>query len=269
MRFRIRVGGWLFLALLLLLQNAAAHEFWLAPVAHRIDPGDRLIAHIRVGQHLVGDTQPYLPGNTHRFEIELAGKTIAVTSRIGDIPALDQPVADEGLAILVHVSNDFSLVYNKEGLFESFLAYEGLTPMLAEHRRRGLPMTGFRERYQRFAKALVRVGNGAGSDRRLGLEFEWVLESTPASGSALRARLYWQGRPLPGAQARLFAAAGERVEERVLTTDGDGRIELSSPPAGRLMLNAVRLIALDPSRSDEANGAVWKSYWTSLSFALP
>ncbi|MCB1761300.1 MAG: DUF4198 domain-containing protein, partial [Gammaproteobacteria bacterium] len=219
-----------------------------------------------VGQHFVGDTQPYLPANTHRFEIDLAGATIPVAARIGDIPALDQAVTDTGLAIVAHVSNDFTLEYGREGLFESFLAYEGLTPMLAEHRRRGLPMTGFKERYQRFAKALVQVGDRPGSDRRLGLAFEWVLQSNPylSSQRPLRARLYWRGEPLAGVQARLFVNTRGEVDERVVTTDREGGVELVLPSGSEAMLNAVQLRELP-----ESSGAVWKSYWSSISFALP
>ena len=50
---------------------------------------------------------------------------------------------------------------------------------LARHAARGLPELAFREAYTRYAKSLVAVGAGKGSDARVGLKIEVVAGANP------------------------------------------------------------------------------------------
>ena len=259
--------GLLLLAVTPLLQ---AHEYWIEPQRYQLSAGDRLVAQLKVGQHFKGDVQPYLPDNINRMQIHIGDTSSDVKSRIGDLPVLDQKLAGEGLVIVSLISNIFQLNYTEAGRFEQFLAYEGLQQVLAEHRRRGLPMTGFKEAYQRFAKSLVRLGKGGGEDRLLGMRFEWLLESNPytVNTDLIQARLFWHDQPLPAAQARLFLRNGGNVQERVLTTDQSGRVTFSVEPGSEVLLNAVQMrqpAALFPAPAD----VVWISYWTTITFELP
>ena len=115
---------WLALILILLADAVAAHEFWLEPLSYHINPGDRVKVHIKVGQHFSGNTQPYLPDKSEKFNLELSGRPVDVTPRIGDIPALNLPLEDRGLALLSYVSTDYILEYRDPGRFEAFLEYD-------------------------------------------------------------------------------------------------------------------------------------------------
>lgn len=257
------------LFLLAFAMRSTAHEFWIEPKSYRIMAGENLLADLKVGQHFKGDTQAYLPGNIQRFQIATGDSIADVKSRIGDLPALNEKTAADGLVLLSLVSNTYTLEYREPGLFEKFLAYEGLDGILAQHRRRGLPMSGFKEAYQRFAKSLVQVGEGSGDDRLLGLGFEWLLEKNPyhATDNRMQARLYWRGEPLAATQARLFIRLHGRIEEKLLTTDGEGRVQFSPEPGSEIMLNAVQM--REPSdRFPAPPGSAWISYWATLTFAL-
>lgn len=260
------------LALMLLLgiAPAVAHEYWIEPYSYRIAAGERLQANLKVGQHFSGDAQLYLPANIQQLRITMGEQANDVKARIGDLPALDQVIAQPGLAVISLVSNIFTLEYKESGVFERFLAYDGLEPILAQHLQRGLPLTGFKEGYQRHAKSLVQVGNGAGEDRLLGLAFEWLLETNPyrTTDNRLQARLYWHGAPLTDTQARLFVRRAGELQEMVLRTDEQGRVSFSLEPGSEVMLNAVQM--RQPSAQFPApEGASWISYWASITFFLP
>ena len=260
------------LLMLVFTLQSAAHEYWIEPQSYQLAPGTKLVAQLKVGQHFQGDSQVYLPANIERFQIAYgaAEPVTDVSSRIGDLPALNQSVPLTGLALVSLVSNIYVLEYKERGLFEKFLAYEGLEGVLDEHRRRGLPLVGFKEGYQRFAKSLVQVGGGTGEDRLLGLRFEWLLETNPytAVDNRIQARLYWQGEPLAAAQARLFVRRAGQLEEQILITDGDGRVQFSPDPGSEILLNAVQM--REPSdRYLAPEGSAWISYWATTTFLLP
>ncbi len=250
---------------------ASAHELWLEPHAYQLQPGEPLKVEIKIGQHLKGNIFPYLPGTFHRFDITQGGKTAEVGSRAGDIPAVNEPLAREGLGIVALVSGDAYLTYDTREKFLEFVEYDGLAWVLDAHQRRGLPPQGFTEAYQRFAKALVNVGKGGGADRVLGLRFEWVLETNPYAGAegGLRARLLWQGEPLTDTQARLFIQRGGEVIEQVYRTDGEGRIRFEIEPGDEAMLNAVKMLEPRQDRERWPREVVWKSFWASVTFARP
>jgi len=261
-----------FIALLLIVVSAqlAAHEYWIEPVSYQLAPGERLKAQLKVGQRFSGDTQVYLPGNIRQFQITSGDTVSEVNSRIGDLPALDQRIPAAGLTTVSLVSNIYTLKYTESGQFEQFLAYEGLERILDEHRRRGLPASGFKEAYQRFAKSLVQVGDGNGADRLLGLGFEWLLETNPyrVADNRLQARLFWRGVPLEAVKARLFVRRDGRIEETLLTTDKQGRVRFSPQPGSEILLNAVQM--REPSsRFPAPEGSAWISYWTTMTFLLP
>jgi len=266
-----QLGKPFFTMLLLMVSlKPSAHEYWIEPHDYKIEAGDRLQANLKVGQHFRGDAQLYLPANIHQFQITASDEVNDVKSRTGDLPALDQQIALPGLALISLVSNIFTLEYKEPGLFEKFLAYEGLEPILERHLQRGLPLTGFKEAYQRFAKSLVQVGDQAGEDRLLGLAFEWLLETDPNKTAVvqLQARLYWHGAPLVDAPARLFVRRDGEIKETVLRTDDQGRVNFSARPGSEIMLNAVQM--REPSALFSApEGSAWISYWTTVTFLLP
>lgn len=257
--------SWLLLACI--TTTARGHEFWIEPLRFELPAGRSLQAHLNVGQHLRGNRQLYLPAQFEHFELRYGDSIRPVESRVGDLPAVDEPTSAAGLHVLSYVSTDKVLTYEEPGKFGRFLQDEGVEWVAAAHRRRGLPETGFREAYQRFAKALVKVGHGRGEDRPLGLAFELVLETNPytAPPGLLTARLLWQGRGFPDARVNLFRRHDGEVRKEALTTDAEGRISIDAAAGpGIYLLNAVHMI--EPPTDDD--GVVWKSLWASTTFAV-
>ncbi len=257
----------LWLLCLTLSPGAWAHEFWIEPVDFSIPAGGKLQARVRVGQEMKGNSLPLSPQSFEQFDVTSGDVTRPVYSRIGDDPAVNEPLEDDGLVILSCVSTDSQITYSEAGKFENFLAYEGIDWVLEEHRRRQLPAQGFSEGFQRFAKSLVQVGGGAGKDRPLGLLFELVAETNPytAPDSDIVVQLLWQGEPFGNAQINVFRRLAGVVERTAVTTDVTGHASIPRGlGAGVYLLNAVHMIEPPPSDDD----IVWKSLWASMTFEI-
>ena len=57
------------------------------------------------------------------------------------------------------------------------MKHKAFDSVLEDHQARGLPDTGFRESYRRYAKTLIAVGDGAGNDPSIGPASEIVALS--------------------------------------------------------------------------------------------
>ncbi|TNF22915.1 MAG: DUF4198 domain-containing protein [Rhodobacteraceae bacterium] len=258
------------LALLCLPLSAAAHEFWIDARQWQVAPGAPLQADLRVGQDFEGPSFAYLPHRTRRFDIVTGGTIAPVEGRAGDRPGLDTVAPAEGLAVVVHVTGDHLLTYTDWAIFESFLTHKAWTPVLAEHRARGLPETGFRERYSRHAKALVAVGDGRGSDGEVGLETEIVALANPYVDDlteGLPVRVLYQGKPRPGAQVEVFAKGPDgTVSVQVYEADAEGGATIAVTPGVTYLVDSVVLRPLEPEGERDP---VWESLWASLTFRVP
>lgn len=274
---RLQLFKWLksvqcYLCLSLISSLSMAHEFWIEPQQYQLAERQLLQAELKVGQHYLGESQPFFDFQFERFSIYCGDQAQPVKSRFGAIPALSQKLPCAGLNRVVYVSRPSFVVYQSAEQFQQFLQYEGLMPILAVHQQRGLPANGFKEAYRRFSKALVwQQGDGAvvTQDEPIGLAFEWVAEQSPYSETTtLRFSLLLAGQPSSDVQARLFYRdPNGQVTETVYRTDQHGQLMLSNLPAGEYMLNAVHMRPMSAQLA-KATGAVWESLWAATSFAI-
>ena len=249
---------------------ALSHEFWIDPQAYAVPEGAPLVADIRVGETLEGAAYSYIPPNFRRFEVVLGEDVTPVEGRAGDRPALNMAVPGEGLAVIVHVTRDYTLTYREAEKFLNFITHKDFPGVLEQHAARGLPETGFVERYSRHAKSLIAVGGGAGSDREVGLLTEIVALANPFTddlSAGLPVRVLYEGAPRADVQVELFARAPDgTVEVTLHRTDAEGRAVLPVTAGHSYLADAVVMRPVDPMGADNA---VWESLWASLTFAVP
>jgi uncharacterized GH25 family protein len=145
--------------------------------------------------------------------------------------------------------------------FRAYAEEEGLTPALAP--RVGAAVS---ERYSRNAKAIVQVGKGGQAQvtRPVGLPLEIVPDVPPGGGPALPVRVFYQGRPLPGALVKLTDLDRDATPLEMRRTDDEGRASFAVPARGRWRLNVVWTKPL-PAGED----AEFETVFSSLSFATP
>ena len=256
-----------FLAGFALAGPALAHEFWFEPDVFTPPANGHIEAQLRVGQDFKGSTYPYIGRDIELFTLTMGDKSEPVKGRDGDKPALSVDAPGEGLAIISYQNTYSTLRFTEWDRFTYYVDYEGLEGVIERHRERGLPETGFREKYKRCAKTLVGVGNGEGQDRLTGMQFEWVAEDNPyaVEGDSLRVRLYLDGEPYPDHAFNVFQYNGEQSLTRY-RTDAQGRATISLEGGGKFMLNAVHLFEGD-NAIDEGDPEYF-SYWASLVFGL-
>lgn len=247
---------------------SGAHEFWLSPQGFEVDPNEIMRVDIRVGQDFKGPAYGYIPDNFQRFEMVQGDDRRLVEGRIGDRPALQVKAPGAGLWVVVHETSDQFVSYTEAGKFRNFVTHKDLRGTLEAHDARGLPETGFKERYRRFAKSLIAVGDGAGADRAVGLRTEVVALANPyvddVSGG-FDVQVFFEGAPRADVQVELFERLGETVSVTQHRTDGAGRVTLPVRPGGEYLVDAVKMLPLEGA----ADGAVWESLWASLTFAVP
>ncbi len=255
------------------VSSAAAHEFWIAPQHFTIEPGEKIVAALRVGQMMRGAEHPYLTSWFRAFTVTTRDGTRNVEGFEGDMPALFYTAAQPGLYVIAYHSTADKVTFDDWDLFRSYLAYEGLDGIAEAHRARGLSEAGFTEEYTRYAKALVQVGPVDERDRDapLGLRFELVAENNPyAPGTeAVTVTLLRLGEPVAGRQIGVFRCAGE-VTRTLVTTDGRGQAAISIAGGGVFLLNAVdiRPVERDSAENNavDKDQVVWASDWASLTF---
>ncbi len=248
---------------------ASAHEFWIEPLDYQVAPDAPLVAEIKVGDKLQGATFAYVPPNFRRFDVVVDGEVIAVEGRAGDKPALNMVVDREGLATVVHVTKDYNLTYKDRATFERFCKHKDIEWACRAHDTRGLDPDVVREMYTRFAKSLVALGDGVGSDVELGLETEIVAEANPYTddlSGGFPVRVMYEGAPRADVQVELFDKAPDgTVEVRLYRTDDAGRAMLEVTPGHAYLVDAVKMLEV-PVKGD---GPAWQSRWASLTFAVP
>jgi len=258
-------------AIVLILPHAAgAHEFWIEPLKWQIAPGESLQADTRLGQMMKGAPIPLMPSAAPRFEVVTPEGVIPVHGLIGDKPALNMPSAGPGLYVIVHETRDYLLKYDDFSRFRDFVAHKDLGDTLEQHAARGLPETGFTERYHRYAKSLVAVGDGHGQDASVGFRTELVALANPYTddlSGGLPVALAFEGAPRRDAQIEVFERdAAQEVTSFMVRTDTEGRAVVPVKPGYDYMLDAVVMLPLKPAAPGDP---VWHSLWANLTFHVP
>lgn len=254
---------------------AAAHEFWIEAEDYRVEAGEPVRLDLLVGQGYRGNAQSFNPARQRRTALLGPEGEAEVTSRIGDRPAIDQPVPGEGLLIAVHETNDSILTYRDRAIFETFVAEEGLDGTLERHAERGLPEEGFREAFSRSVKALVGLGGVGAQDRALGLPVEIVVEGDPYAEpmpAEVTLLALADGEPMAGALVNVFTkpdgglAPGAEAGRLRPRADETGRVTVPLEPGTRYLANVVDMREASPEL-EERTGAVWESRWGSTTFS--
>lgn len=256
-----------------ILQVSSAHEMWLEPIKYELAPGEKVLAHEKVGQNFKGSKYAYLDSSFKELNVTINNVTRPLKPRLGSLPAVQSLNNEEGLLVLSAITTPSKITYKDRAIFDKFLKEEGLDWVFEAHKERGLPEIGFNEVYRRYPKSLVKVGSGLGKDIPLGLPLEWVVIDNPYHATGIiRMKLLWKGGPYRNAPVSLFKkpGSGKDINNTVkshLTTDKDGIVSLPVKHNDIYLINTVKMIEPDKLISDTYN-AVWESLWASITFKV-
>lgn len=263
-------------SLCILAAPLQAHEFWIEPQDYTVAEGSPVTATFRNGEEFAGSAFSYIPSRSVLFDMVTGDTVTEVPARLGDSPAFNLADTVPGLLTIVHETTDSTLTYTEKAgrsgweRFVGFAEHKQLGDVAAAHVERGLPQEMPVERYSRFAKALVAVGDGAGQDARRDLRTEFVALENPYTddvSNGLDVQLFFGDAPKADAQIEMFDKAPDGTVTITLhQTDAEGRATLPVTPGHSYLLDSVTLLPLEPAAEGDP---IWQTLWAALTFAVP
>ncbi|WP_316233787.1 DUF4198 domain-containing protein [Bradyrhizobium sp. SZCCHNPS2010] len=251
-------------ALVLMADCALAHDFWIEPSTFHPVPGAVISVSLRVGQDFIGDPVPRLSAFIAAFSVRQNGAERDVGGSDHIDPAGFLRVEGGATATISYASTG-AYIELPPGAFEDYLRLYGLDDIVASRAARGESDRLGRERFYRYAKALI-TGRAPAVDvtRPVGLAYEIVPDNDPTSRfAAFHGRVLYEGKPL--ANALVVALLHGQPSVHLAThSDGNGVISLPLPCPGIWLIKSVHMLRASFFASED-----WDSYWASLTFESP
>lgn len=263
--------GTLALALAATPAPARAEDFWLEFQPLQPTPGSELAVSLWLGKNFIPEAQQALQ----------QARTVALRHITSDADADLLPLTHDGITPplrlhlakpgghLVSLERDVTRVQLRARKFNRYLEDEGLLAPLADRKQAGEQWNRGRERYTRYVKAFVQVGELADgvSTRVLGQRLELVPDRELAglkTGDRLGVRVLFDGRPLASTQVEAFirSPAGSHTLGQPASSDVTGRVEFTITESGTVLLRTVHM-----QRCVGCDDAQWESFWATYSFA--
>lgn len=267
---RARVRGALALTFIIASSAAFGHDLWLVPGKYRlrsdevtrvfINNGDVFPESLTLfGQHRLSEVR----------SVSSAGELAVTAFRVDDKSlTFDFQSAAPGPHVIVLATRPRTVRMKAED-FEDYLAEEGLDAIAKTRKEAGKTDEPAVERYAKWAKAILDVGDGSESGRLWAEPMGQSLEIVPLDhpnriepGGTLRLRVLFEGEPLGGANLIGARALGHAREIRA-TTDSQGEATVTVTSPGRWFVRALHLAPIEGDPEVD-----WQSYWSTLSFEV-
>ena len=252
---------------LLFSAQVRAHEYWFEPETFFPAAGERTAVHLHVGDGLIKDRQerPFQAVHTPLFRgITPSGNLdLRPAQAEGALPVHVLATGQAG-GYLLAMERDWFFISLDARKFEAYLRDEGLEHVIAERAARGETDMAGRERYSRFIKSLLQVGEHRDHtyEKQAGMRLEITPLENPYAkkiGEDLLFQVMFDGKPLAG-QAVYADNRGSATQARV--TDRDGRVTMHIERAGLWLL---RLVHMRRCTAD-CGAADWESFWGAFTF---
>lgn len=265
-----RVRGALALSLALASAPGFAHDLWIVPGKYRLRAEE--VTRVFVNNGDVFPESLTLLGE-HRLS------AVHSVSSAGELPVSDFRVDGKSLtfdfqsaapgAHVIVLGTRPRTVRMKAEDFEDYLAKEGLAAIAETRKELGETGKPAVERYAKWAKTVVDVGDESGSERSWAEAVGQTLEIVPMDhpnrvqpGATLRLRVLLEGQPLAGASVTGARASGPAKEIRT-TTDDAGEALVTPTAPGRWYLRAIHM-----TRAEGDPEVDWQSFWATLTFEV-
>ena len=248
---------------------AFGHDYWLQPDSLRMKREGPVDVRLFVGDLFVPETEKALePDRYPRAEVIHGSRTQSIADakrKPGTKPLFRATLQGSG-GHLVAVDRTASTITFKAGKFTRYLKNEGLDRIVAERTKRGESDQPGRERYSRYLKSLIQVGDARDRTfaKRTGQLLELVPQSNPAfarAGDVIEVRAEFRGKPLAGAQLQAVSIGDGASKVATYRTDKAGRARVKIDRSGRWALRLVHMV-----RCTDCDGVDWESFWTTYTF---
>lgn len=258
-------------ALIVLNINIFAHEYWFECDNFFLRVNESTGVRLFVGSALKKEEErPYQAAKTDSFQMFSAGETFDMRSLAeNDKSPVLKFASDHSATFMLSMERNWSYIKLDADKFEEYLREDGMEYIIAERKRLGESEKEGRERYSRYIKTLIQVGDSrtGAAKTRVGSRIEIVPLENPYSkkvGDTLKLQVLFSGFPL--ADRAVFAdnRDGENYSSQKFTTDKDGRFSVKLTNKGVWLIRLVHMQRCSKNCSD----VDWESFWGALSFGL-
>lgn len=250
--------------------NLFAHDFWLSTGQWSASPGAKLTILANVGDRFPKPTSVTAPDRVESLKLFGHGETRDISGfrQEGQSLAADVALpASPGTYMALMVIKP-RVIEIKPPDFHSYLTHEGLDSVIRERERRGEAQKPGRELYSRYAKLLIRAGDGPSTHvtTAVGSPVELVPAVDPTGlrpGASLGVRLLANGKPVPDALiGAIYASSTGNPDDWPLKarTDAQGQATFTLNAPGPWLVRSVHMTRTADARAE------WASYWASLTF---
>lgn len=249
---------------------ALGHDYWLAPEPPSAAVGREVVVRLFRGEApKADDERPFEAERIEGFSL-LRGEAkqdLKAVGKEGSVPVARFTPRGEGGHLLAMERRPATINLEAEK-FTAYLKAEGLDAVIARREELGESRATGRERYRRYLKALVQVGDRRDMSyrRELGQRLEIVLLADPATlrpGDSLSVKLLFDAKPLAGARVFAHPLKGEDDRAQSATTDRDGIASFRLDKAGPWLVRLVHM-----RRAKAGDEVEWESFWAAYSFGI-
>jgi uncharacterized GH25 family protein len=247
-----------------------AHDYWLEPDAFFLPVGESVHVHLHLGDDFKSEEEkPFQKKPTVKFQLLSAKETqdLAAAGEEGKKPVarVKAQAAGNYLIALERSPQTINLAADK---FNAYLAEEGLDAILELRRKACEDKQEGRERYSRYLKALLQVGDQRDDTykKEVGHRLEIVPQENPYQrkvGAQLTVKVLFEGKPLRGAKLFAHHRAGDKVATQMGTTSREGLAVIKLEKAGSWLIRLVHM-----RRCEGVADIDWESFWGAYTFGL-
>jgi uncharacterized GH25 family protein len=247
---------------------ARAHDYWFQPDAFFVAPGKVVELRLLMGDDFVMEEErPYQKKATLRFQ-RIAGKDATNLAGEEDKKPFARLTLREAGTHLIALDRGSFLIKLEAGKFNKYLKEEGLDAVLEERRKAGEDKSPGRERYSRYVKTLIGVGDRPDATplRAIGQKLELVPRANPLGlkrDDSLTVQVLFDGKPLAGATVFACHREKEKTATQREKTDAEGLATFKMDKSGPWLIHLVHM-----RRAVKDADADWESFWGSLTFSL-
>lgn len=251
------------------ISSTFAHEYWLEPEKFFLTPKEKTIVRLFVGDGLVNDREerPFQKNKTDIFSVYSRSNKIDLLGNLTDgaLPVYEFS-GDAAGNYLLAMERNWSHITLEADKFDDYLRTDGMEYIIAERAKLGESKKQARERYSRFIKGLLLVGDKRDDTykKKIGLKLELMPLENPYAkkvGDKIAFQVLFDGKPLAG---RTVFADNRMSKTQKMITDKNGKISFVLASSG---LWLARLVFMQRCKA-ECGEADWESYWGAFSFGV-
>ncbi len=260
----------LFLTLLLPI-TGFPHEYWFEPSTFFPSVNEKIDIRLYAGEALKREEERTFQKEKTTSFMQFFGKAwfdIGKDNADNSLPFYNFTSGSPGNHLFAMERNWSHIILEPKD-FDDYLREDGMEYIMDERAKLGESQKAGRERYSRFIKTLLQIGEkrDASYKAKTVLKLDITPLENPYSkkvGDTIGFRVLFNGKPLANRTAFADNRDGETFAKQKLITDANGKFTIKLDRKGTWL---VRLVFMQRCKAD-CGEADWESFWGAFSFGV-